>query len=151
VTNNMPNQHFRRCDGHHEMVDSGPGNLGGDGGLFFCCLRDYSAPFSNETLAASPSASTVHRVLSSGAHRQRVHSQQYKGHDEHAACSGADSGFHSPVHAVVVAAGRRGGCCIGFRGHWLYLLDWSSYAHRVHGIMRFGGCETPTTQLNTKV
>jgi hypothetical protein len=35
VTNNMPNQHFRRCDGHHEMVDPGPGNLGGDGGLIF--------------------------------------------------------------------------------------------------------------------
>jgi hypothetical protein len=54
------------------------------------------------------------RVLSSDAHRQRVHRQQYKGDDEHAAGSGADSGFHSPVHAVAAAAGRRSGCCISF-------------------------------------
>jgi hypothetical protein len=61
-------------------------------------------------------------VKSSDAHRQRVHSHQYKGCDEQAAGSSGDSGFHSPVHAVV-AAGRRGACCISFRGHWLHLFS----------------------------
>jgi hypothetical protein len=67
-----------------------------------------------ESIRHSPSASTAHRVLSSDAHRQDVHRQQCKGDDEHAAGSGADSGFHSPVHAVVAAAGRRSGCCVSF-------------------------------------
>jgi hypothetical protein len=40
---------------------------------------------------------------------------------------------------------------LAFEGIGFTFWACSSYAHRVHGIMRFGGCETPTTQLNTKV
>jgi hypothetical protein len=42
--------------------------------------------------------------LLSNADRQRVHRQQDKGYDEHAAGGGPDSGFHGWVHAAVAAS-----------------------------------------------
>jgi hypothetical protein len=42
-------------------------------------------------------------VILSDADRQRVHRQQDKGQDEHAARSGPDSGFHGRVHAVLAS------------------------------------------------
>jgi hypothetical protein len=98
----MPNEHFRRCDGHHEMIDSGPGKLGGDWRFIFLLFAGLQARRSaTEMLAASP---TALYGRSCTVIRRR---QQYKGHDEHAAGRGADSGFHSPVHAVVGAGGGR--------------------------------------------
>jgi len=56
------------------------------------------------------------RILSD-ADRQRMHRQQYKGRDEHAADSGSNSGLQSRIDTVVAAAGRLDPRCIGFRGH----------------------------------
>jgi len=53
----------------------------------------------------------------SDADRQRMHPQQYKGRDEHAANSGSNSGLQSRIDTVVAAAGRLDPRCIGFRGH----------------------------------
>jgi hypothetical protein len=43
-------------------------------------------------------------VLLSNADRQRMHRQQDKGYDEHAAGGGPDSGFHGWVHATIAAS-----------------------------------------------